>query len=477
MIELPQGKFDVYALALPRGHGFGDRPPCEAWETADNNACAIVTRHAEDSTLGLIVMRRREDGVWAITCEALGFSDLAEVRDRARSEMREGEPPEPLPSGVQRRTPLYDLQGRTPSEIFRLLTANSHRNVAWLLNQLYLSLPKPDRNWAADCQTENFHTRLWEAQLLASFREQGILVTQPVESPDFRIENRKGGVAWVEAVTANPQTRYEPVGATPSEQPEGVDELFLGNAALRFAKTIGSKLQRGYTDSDAVAGYPFAIALADFHAPASMVWSREALVGYLYGITAQTMEIDGQRVAVGREADRLLGASGFPAGLFRNDAHAELSAIIFTNACALSKFNRIALTWGAPCHVGRYVRYGKFHDRAPGALDGIPFCLDILSDEYRALWPQGQEPWCAELEVFHNPHARNPLPPALLPEATHWLEIDGRMDCLNYYRTGILWSRSLILGSDDPMPTYETIPAWYEELARRHAADDRGDVL
>ena len=356
-----------------------------------------------------------------------------------------------------------------------MLTASSHRNVAWLLNQLYLSLPKPDRNWAADCQTDNFHTRLWEAQLLASFREQGILVTQPFESPDFKLENSKGGVAWVEAVTANPQIRYEPVGAIPSLQPNGRDELFFGAAALRFAKTIGNKLARGDANRGHVMSDPFAIALADFHAPASMVWSREALLGYLYGFGAKVIEVGGQRVAVGYETDRLLGTSGFPAGLFRNEDHAELSAIIFTNACSTSKFNRIALTWGMPARIGRYVRYGKFYDRTPGALDGIPFCLDVLSEEYLKLWPQRCEPWCAELEVFHNPQARHPLPPALLPEATHWLEVDGTMDCLPYYQTGVLWSYSLILGPDDPMPTYETIPDLLEEIARRRATRTAAD--
>ncbi|MFC7535914.1 hypothetical protein ACFQPG_00865 [Sphingomonas sp. GCM10030256] len=255
-----------------------------------------------------------------------------------------GAPLEPLPSGVQRRPPLHDLEGREPSKIFRMLYQPSHQNVAWLLNQLYLALPRPDRNWAADCQTENFHTRLWEAQLLASFREQGILVTQPFESPDFLIENRKGGAAWVEAVTANPSVRFEPVGARPTRQPAEPAELFFGPAALRFAKTIGNKLQRKYADLDHVQGMPFAVGLADFHAPASMMWSREALMGYLYGISAETIEIDGERIAVGGEASRLLGASAFPAGLFRNDAHSELSAIIFTNACTLSKFNRLAIT-------------------------------------------------------------------------------------------------------------------------------------
>ncbi|WP_245824700.1 hypothetical protein, partial [Sphingomonas azotifigens] len=103
-------------------------------------------------------------------------------------------------------------------------------------------------------------------------------------------------------------------------------------------------------------------------------------------------------------------------------------------------------------HVGRCVRYGRFYDRKPGALEGIPFCFDVLSDDYRALWPQGWEPWCAELEVFHNPFPRHPLPTELLPEASHWLEVDGAMDCRHYYDTDILWSHSLIMAADDPMP-------------------------
>lgn len=463
--------FDVYALALPRGHGFGDRPPLEAWQSDDGQACAIITRHAEDGSIGLIVMRRRVDGVWAVTVDNVPQADVAAAAALAEAELQPGRDPVPMPPGTPRRTALHDLQGRQPSEIFQLLTRRTHCNVAWLLNQLYLSLPRPDANWAADCQTENFHTRLWEAQLLASFREQGLLVTQPFESPDFRIENRKGGAAWVEAVTANPQTRYEPVNAQPTFQPEEPGELFFGAAALRFAKTLGNKLQRGYADLPHVAGMPFAIALADFHAPASMMWSREALLGYLYGISAEVIEIDGERVANTSEASHLLGASGFPTGLFRNDAHAELSAVIFTNACTLGKFNRLAISAGAPDHGLRYVRYGKFFDRAPGALEGIPFSLDVASDAYRGLWPQGYEPWCAELEVFHNPFARDGLPPAMLPEATHWIELDGELVCRSHYETNILWSGTLIQDRADEIPTYENVPAYLESVARRRAEE------
>lgn len=460
MTPLAWSLFDIYALALPRGHGFGDDIPVETWRAEDHEAFAVITRHVDTNIFGVVAMRRRAYRVWAIVLDRKDLATLEDARAQADSVLQTGAAAVKVPSGAPRRPGLFDLKGKEPSEMFKLLAQPSHINAARLLNELYLALPKPDRNWAADCQTENFHTRLWEAQLLASFREQGLLVTQPEESPDFRVQNRLGGEAWVEAVTANPTERFEHVNATPTVQPDDLDELFHGAAALRFAKTLGSKIDRRYDQQAHVAGKPFALALADFHAPSSMVWSREALIGYLYGVVARAEEVDGKRVAVATSVSKLRGKSAFPAGLFRNGDHAELSAIIFTNACTIGKFNRVMASAGAPIEGLRYVRYGKFFDRADGALDGVPFCLDVRSDDYQALWPQRREPWCAELEVFHNPHARHPLPRALMPEATHWLEIDGELVCRSHYETGVLWSRTLIQKDTDPMPTYETIPAF-----------------
>ena len=123
-----------------------------------------------------------------------------------------------------------------------MLARRTHHLAAWALNQLYLALPRPDRNWVSDCQTKGFHTRLWEAHLLACFREQGLLVTQPYESPDFRIENRRVGEAWIEAVTANPTVSFNHVKAPFAPIPVGREALFFGPATLRFAKTLGNKL-------------------------------------------------------------------------------------------------------------------------------------------------------------------------------------------------------------------------------------------
>ena len=271
-----------------------------------------------DQSFGILVMRRREDWVWVMVRQEHGFRDSTDARTTIESSMNEGAPPEPIPPNTARRPALHDVQDRTPSEIFMVLTRPSHHVAAWLLNQVYLAFPNPDQSWAGDCQTENFHTRMWEAHLLACLREQGLLVTQPRPSPDFHIENRRGDEAWIEAVTANPPIRYNQVNAPLTSPPEDARERFFGRAALRFAKTLGNKLAKGYDCLPHVADKPFAIALADFHAPGSMVWSREALISYLYGMEARVVEIHGRRIASSTDVSHLLGDSAFPAGLFRN---------------------------------------------------------------------------------------------------------------------------------------------------------------
>lgn len=447
---IPQAMFDIFALALPRGHGFGDRPPIGAWGDAEGKTCGVVTQHAQDGSLGVLAMRRRVDNVWAVVAEELGFASLDMAKARLGTVLRIGEPPEPLPPNTAPRPALHDLGGRTASEVFDLLRQPSHHHAAWVLNQLYLAMPNPDKNWAGDCQTGNFHTRLWEAQLLAAFREQGLHVTQPVESPDFHIENHLGDEAWVEAVTANPSTPYNHVNAPRALPPEEWDALFFGPAALRFAKTLGSKLQRNYHEMVHVKDKPFMLAVADFHAPGSMLWSREGLIGYLYGEGAEVVDEGGRQIARPYGASHLHGPSAFPAGLFANADHAELSAVIFSNACAISKLNRVMVSAGAPPKGLRYTRVGRFFDRDPGALEGVPFCLDVASAEYRRLWPQRYEPWSAEMEVFHNPYARHAVPKALLPEATHWFEQDGERVCSSVYETSILWSKTYITDADKP---------------------------
>lgn len=452
--------FDVFALALPAGLAFGDSPPVGAWRSDDGVSCGALTCSDTDGTYGVLLMRRRVDDVWAVLRRDGGIKPKDEAMRILESFVKSAAPPEPMPPGVSRRRSLADLHGRAPSKIFQHLASPTHHVALWLLNQLYLAMPNPDDNWTGDCQTGNFHTRMWEAQLFAALREQGHEVTQPFPSPDFHIRNRRGSEAWIEAVTANPAEPYDHYNAGRFIPPGDMRERLLGPMAVRFAKTLRSKMAKGYERMPHVAGKPFVLALADFQAPMSMLWSREALVCYLIGIFATVVEQDGRRMAVGEKVETLLGSEKIPAGFFRDPANAGVSAVIFTNACAISKLNRVGISAGANSNGYRYIRTGEFGDRTEGALKGIPFCMDVTSAEYRKLWhPYSYEPWSAEIEVFHNPNAAHPLPDDLLPEATHHREIGGENLSRSFFGTSVLFSMTRVQPADAPVPTIEEILA------------------
>ncbi|WP_175892904.1 hypothetical protein [Burkholderia cepacia] len=450
--------FDVFALSLPKGLDFGEDPPVSAWVGSGQLTVGALTQNRHSGKHGVLVMRRREDDVWAVLRRDTDSFSEEDAMAIIRQACDEPASPVLVPSGDRRRAPLWDLKGSEPSGIFKLLGHPCRERGAWILNQLYLAMPNPDPNWARDCQTENFHTRMWEAQLLASFREQGLLVTQEYPSPDFHVTNLKGGSAWVEAVTANPSARYDHACAGTNPFPLDRRERMLGAAAERYARTLRNKLSKGYTNMPHVAGKPFAIAIADFHAPGSMMWSREALMAYLYGVYVRKIEREGKIVAVAESVDTLPGDPGIRAGLFFTSEGEELSAVIFSNAATLAKLSRVPISFGGDSGAYRYVRIGEFADDTPGALCGIPFSMDVNSNEYRDLWkPYGYEPWTAEIEVLHNPNAKHRINPALFPEATHWLPINGVLDCKRYFRLSILKSQTLIQPSSEPVPTVDSL--------------------
>lgn len=77
-------------------------------------------------------------------------------------------------------------------------------------------------------------------------------------------------------------------------------------------------------------------------------------------------------------ATHLIGPSAFPAGLFAGDRHAELSAVISSNACPIAKLNRVATSGqGASKHL-RYMRIGNFFDR-PICLPASRACFGDLA--------------------------------------------------------------------------------------------------
>jgi hypothetical protein len=247
-----------------------------------------------------------------------------------------------------------------------------------VIGECYLALPSPDLNFVTDLQTRNFGSRLFELYLLACFREQGLIVRQDHESPDFHIQ-KDGAECWIEAVTANPETNCAVGFGDRALAPNDRTERLTGAPAERFAKKLRSKLQRNYQEYEHVKGRSFALAIADLHKPGSMVWTKEALPTYLYGMRADVEEDEKQRCAIGTRIAYLTGKHAIPAGLFRDESFRHVAAVIFSNGATLAKFNRMGFLAGWIPPTLKMVRSGILFDRTPGVLEPIPFGLSIDS--------------------------------------------------------------------------------------------------
>jgi len=452
---ISERQFELYALSLERGPNFDPSHIFRAYRVGRGSACGCILLDPERGAFTTLAMRRRVDHLWVRVNEGGPFSTPETALDHLSISMRGGDPSEPFPPGARRRPPLMQPGARGISPEFELLAGTvSHLPALMAVGECYLALPNPDANFVSDLQTNNFASRLFELYLLACFREQGLAVRQDHVSPDFRIE-KDGADCWIEAVTANSETpRAGGIGDW-VHAPQDRNERLTGAPAERFAKTLRGKLQRNYHEMDHVRGRPFAIAIADFHASGSMVWSREALPSYLYGLRAD-VEVEGEhRRAIGTSIANLTGKHSIPAGLFRDPDFTHLSAVIFSNAGTLAKFNRMGFLAGWQPPGLEMIRRGILFDRTPGALEPIDFDLSVSSDEYQSLWPWG-EAWCQELEVFHNPQAAHPIPFDLIPGATHWFERDGDIECSTIWANSVLASITHLRLSGEPEKARDT---------------------
>ena len=442
LVPLAPREFGLYGLSLPQGPNFEDG--CDvvsALKTPRGDAFGAVL-HSSSRGYQFFVMRRRVDFRFVETGSKAGLLTVEDAFDKMVRAFKVDTPLEPLRPGDRRRPRLLEFDDRTPSDIFRLLVCKgSHYAAMRVVGETYLAMPNPDRNFVSDMQTSNFDARLWELYLFACFKEQGAKVSQDVVSPDFLIE-REGAQAYIEAVTASNPSRGA-LGEPVRHAPEDKAERMAGAPAERFAKTLHSKLQRAYQHLPHVKDFPFALAIADFHGQGTMVWSREALPTYLYGKLAVVREGQDGPYADGEPIERLRGKAGIPAGLFLNPEMRSLSAVIFSNAGTMAKFNRMGLLAGFAFPGIRMIRTGTIYDRTPGALKPIEFSLDITSEDYTALWPGG-EAWCQELEIFHNPLAERPFPFSLLPGATHWFEREGEVICQAFWENTVTASTTLL---------------------------------
>jgi hypothetical protein len=151
------------------------------------------------------------------------------------------------------------------------------------------------------------------------------------------------------------------------------------------------------------------LAIADFHKQAeqdrlgSMTFTQSALWPYLYGHRVEWEIIDGQLVIRAiKNPSHSFGLKSIPSGFFDQPGAENVSAVLFSNAGTIAKFDRMGVVAGFPAPNYKYYRAGFRFNPEPNATSGIKFFEDVGAPGY-------VERWSDELQIFHNPNARVPL--------------------------------------------------------------------
>ncbi|MDB4876963.1 MAG: glycosaminoglycan attachment protein [Gemmatimonadetes bacterium] len=285
-----------------------------------------------------------------------------------------------------------------------------------------------DCNFVEQFQTTGFDARLFELFLFAYFKSIGADVERAAERPDYLV-CRNGTTVAVEATTANPTQR-------PGETPKlitGVDlralvdedeqarvERSQQELPIRLGSALYSKLNKRYWKLPHVKGRALVLAIQPFYSHDSLLFSSAGIAQYLYGIR-QTGRHDEQGKLVIDTAEveeHQLAEKKIPSNFFAQPETEHISAVLYTNVAAVSKFTRMG--YQAGLHRGNVLvsRRGAAWDPDPNAKEAAQFSYRLDEDP-------GPEPWGSGVEVFLNPRALHSLPEFFFDDAIQTSLKDG----------------------------------------------------
>ena len=390
-----------------------------------------------------------ERALWQVMSDTIRTEDLIELG-------RQGDETN-APIDLLRLPTDFDPTALHP--YFRVLLESPAREPARaVVREIGPWLTPNDPHLVEEFQRKGFDQRLWEIYLWAALREFGLDVEQ-LEAPDFRC--RAPGIDFtVEATTAAPST-MGPLAEHPKPKTNEETTAFLRDyMPMKYGSALNSKLRKTnkeglhYWEREESQGKPFILAIADFHKPAekdelgSMTYTQSALWQYLYGHRVNWHFDEGRLVMKPEKIDQhRYGEKVIPSGFFDDPLAANVSAVLFSNAGTIAKFDRMGIAAGfAPPPGIKFYRIGIRSNPDPNAAVGTPFSVEITKPNY-------EEYWTDEIQVFHNPNAKHPLAFEMLLGATHHYFEDGVFKSLGPVES-ILSSYTIVvqpMGTETPV--------------------------
>ena len=429
------------------------------WASNEDDLLGMVGRDTTDNDFLWIILARDKIGRFRCALNEVNFrtKEYAEMQLRvAMAEViRTGQITEFGAQGDETNSPLDPFEvplGIDEAKLhpyFIVLAQEPGRAPARkVVSELTLWLAPKDPHFVREFQTMGFDQRLWEMFLWAVFREFSLDVEQ-LNAPDFLCRGI-GTEFTVEATTASPSRegvlKEHPNPRTSEEIAEFLDNYM----PMKFGSALTGKLYKEnaegkrYWEREESRDKPFIIAIADFHKPADeemlgpMTYSQSALWQYLYG-SRVTWRFEEDQLVTNTHAVNQHEYKGklVPSGFFDLKDAENVSAVLFSNAGTIAKFDRMGVAAGFGAEGYGYIRAGLRYNPDPNAVVGKPFQVDVGDEAYEEYWTQ-------EIQVFHNPNAKHQLPFEALVGATHHYFEGGQLQSVTP-EDAVLGSFTLIL--------------------------------
>jgi hypothetical protein len=294
--------------------------------------------------------------------------------------------------------------------------ARCHIPTRGMLEEVFATYGDIDGNFIREFQTSGFSQRVWELYLHAYLSDAGFKRNLSMPFPDF-VVSRDGVEIAIEAVTTNPT---EGAGVKSDHSPPERDITFeqAHSLPIKIEKALSSKVNKGYAKHPHVSGKPLVLALEMFHDETSLTMSGSSLAQLLFGRRFLPKRHPDGRLEVIEEPieEHADGKRTIPSGFFTWDTTRDISAVLFSNAGTIAKFQRMGQQGGHAAERLLVIRKGTVHDPDPNADLPMLFTYVVGDERFPEIW--GESAF-----VIHNPHANVPLSRGLFAGAAeYWLE-------------------------------------------------------
>lgn len=436
--RLTQDRFDLYAIGTRRSQLHLISEELSHWSDLDENVIGVVFLDLVDKDYGWALLVRDRLGRFRSVDLKIDFTTQRYAEADLRLKIAEvsrfadltelGIQGDETNSPIDLLTPLPGTRRAQLHPYFLELTERSGRAPARaVLREIGPWLTAADPHFVQEFQRHQFDQRLWELYLWAALREGGYDVEQN-EAPDFLVS--APGISFtIEATTIAPSEAGALAAHPNPKTPEEIGAFLADYMPIKYGNSLTGKLNRksalgkSYWEEEPAKGLPFVIAVADFHRPASegelgsMTYTQSAIWPYLYGFTTDWKIEDGKLVLSTRKLEsHTYNGKTIESGFFNLPDAENVSAVLFSNAGTLAKFDRMGVLAGYAPPNHSYLRAGFRADPDPNAVSGKWFAEEVGADGY-------VENWSDELQVFHNPNALQPLAKECFgPLTQHFLE-------------------------------------------------------